>query len=224
MSEALQEAGSEELAEAQQTAAGLLPFTFARRFGVLVQAEPGADGRTVVACKTQPALSTLAEIKRFVQHPLVVRLVADEEFESLLSSTYARDSSAARQMVEDMGDELDLASLAESVPETEDEFVEVDSEGNVKKGGEARKAAGGKGAAGKGRARKPAARAKTAAAGAAAPAAKAADAPAKDAGADAEEVQTAPAESAEAPSEPAADDAPTASADETAGEDESAKA
>ncbi len=126
MSEALQEAGSGELTEAQQTAAGLLPFAFARRFGVLVQAEPGADGRAVVACKTQPALSTLAEIKRFVQHPLAVRLVSDEEFESLLSSTYARDSSAARQMVEDMGDELDLASLAESVPETEDLLEQED--------------------------------------------------------------------------------------------------
>ena len=37
-----------------------------------------------------------------------------------MTATYARDSSEARQMVEDLGDELDLASLANSVPETED--------------------------------------------------------------------------------------------------------
>ena len=39
---------------------------------------------------------------------------------TILSTAYSRDSSQARQMVEDMGDELDLASLADSVPETED--------------------------------------------------------------------------------------------------------
>ncbi|MEM1230818.1 MAG: type II secretion system ATPase GspE [Pseudomonadota bacterium] len=103
-----------------------MPFTFAKRFGVVLL-DPGSDrGPAVVACRTQPSLTTLAEIKRFAQRPITIRKVDDAEFDSLLSSTYARDSSQARQMVEDLGDELDLASIAQSVPETEDLLEQED--------------------------------------------------------------------------------------------------
>ncbi len=104
----------------------LLPFAFARRFGTLLLDETAEQGQAVVACKVQPSLTTLAEIKRFAGRPIKVRMVSADEFETLLGRTYARDGSAARQMVEDMGDELDLASLAESVPETEDLLEQED--------------------------------------------------------------------------------------------------
>ncbi len=106
---------------------------------------------------------------------------------------------------------LEGRESAPSIPESEDEFVEVDSEGNVKKGGEARKPAG------KGRARKPAAKA---AAGAAAPAKKEA-APAKKEAAPAEK-EAAPVENgAEAKADPAAEaeQAPSADAAEPAAAD-----
>ncbi|MFU8815849.1 MAG: GspE/PulE family protein, partial [Pseudomonadales bacterium] len=104
----------------------LLPFAFARRFGAVIVDETGDQGQAMVACKTQPSLTTLAEIKRFANRPTTIRMVTEEEFESLLGRTYARDSSAARQMVEDMGDDMDLASLADSVPETEDLLEQED--------------------------------------------------------------------------------------------------
>ena len=104
----------------------LLPFAFAKRFGVvLLDAEPGAD-RAVVASKGAPSLTTLAELKRLAGRPFSIRQVGEDEFDSLLTSTYSRDSSEARQMVEDMGDEMDLASLAEQVPETEDLLEQED--------------------------------------------------------------------------------------------------
>jgi general secretion pathway protein E len=100
----------------------LLPFAFARKFGVAITTTfADDDARPVdVAYRKQPDLTVLAELRRFAAAPIALRHVSDEEFESILSATYSRDSSQARQMVEDMGDELDLASLAESVPETED--------------------------------------------------------------------------------------------------------
>jgi len=104
----------------------LLPFTFARRFGAVLLDETTREGQVIVACKSQPGLTTLAEIKRFANRPIKVRMVGDDEFESLVGRTYARDGSAARQMVEDLGDDLDLASLAESVPETEDLLEQED--------------------------------------------------------------------------------------------------
>jgi general secretion pathway protein E len=105
----------------------LLPFTFARRFGVVITDQVGPQQQAMVACKSQPNLTTLAEIKRYAQRELVLRMVGEDEFETLLTATYARDASEARQMVEDMGDEMmDLASLADSVPETEDLLEQED--------------------------------------------------------------------------------------------------
>ena len=97
----------------------LLPFAFARRFGVVVVRELD-EGKLDVAAKAPPALATLAEIKRVTGRRFRLRTVAEGEFEALLTAAYVRDSSEAKQMVADIGDHLDLASLADSVPETED--------------------------------------------------------------------------------------------------------
>ena len=104
----------------------LLPFAFARRFGVVITGEIGPGDHVVVAYRTPPALTTLAEIRRYAKRSISTRAVQDGEFETLLNAAYARDSSEAKQMVEDMGDELDLASLAEWVPETEDLLEQED--------------------------------------------------------------------------------------------------
>ncbi len=98
-----------------------LPFAFARRFGVVVTSTmPDAGGQLTAACKTPPTLATLAEIKRVTKRPFTLKIVSDGEFEDLLTNVYMRDASEARQMVADIGDHFDLASLADSVPETED--------------------------------------------------------------------------------------------------------
>ena len=56
----------------------------------------------------------------------MLRGVSDEEFDSLLGQVYARDSSQAKQMVEDLGEEMDLTRSANSVPETEDLLEQED--------------------------------------------------------------------------------------------------
>ena len=109
----------------ENAAACVLPFAFARRFGVVITAATDACKAEVV-CAKQPMLTTLAEVRRIAQREISVRVAGDEEFERVLTETYARDSSEARQMVEDLGDELDLASLANSVPETEDLLEQED--------------------------------------------------------------------------------------------------
>jgi general secretion pathway protein E len=97
-----------------------LPFAFARRFGVVLCLKTNVDGTYEVAAKSQPRLSTLAEIRRIAKRPLLVRIVADDEFDQLLSAAYSQDSSEAKQMVEDLGGEMDLTSLASALPKTED--------------------------------------------------------------------------------------------------------
>ena len=109
------------------TPANLLPYAFARRFGVLITGLSEAHPHQVdVVFKLQPSLTTMAELKRYSQKPLHMRSVSEEEFEGLLATVYARGSNEARQMVEDLGDEMDLASLANSVPETEDLLEQED--------------------------------------------------------------------------------------------------
>ncbi len=105
---------------------GRLPFAFARRHGVAVTLADIGPGRADVVAVRPPPLTVLAELKRVVQRELVIRQVPEAEFEQVLNATYARDASEARQMVEDMGDEMDLASLAESLPQTEDLLEQED--------------------------------------------------------------------------------------------------
>ncbi len=124
--------GHGESSDAPEPREELLPFAFARRFGAVIVPNPtvSADGRGAhkadVVCKTQPNLNTLAEIRRLAKKEIAIRLVAEDEFERILTDTYSRDSSQARQMVEDLGEEMDLASLANSVPETEDLLEQED--------------------------------------------------------------------------------------------------
>ena len=105
----------------QADTASPLPFAFARRFGVVVT-NGGLLGEAVtVTCLSQPTLTVLAEIKRVTKRPMNIEIVARDEFEQRLTAAYVRDASEAKQMVADLGEHPDLASLAKSVPEGEGE-------------------------------------------------------------------------------------------------------
>ena len=51
---------------------------------------------------------------------IVVQKLSAVEFEAMLEAAYQRDSSEAQQIMEDIGNEVNLASLADEIPETED--------------------------------------------------------------------------------------------------------
>ena len=94
-----------------------LPFGFAKRFGVLLQAQ--ADGWLLyVNPQTPPA--ALLEVRRLLSAPFKVQKLQQTEFDALLEASYQRDSSEAQQIMQDIGNEVDLASLADEIPETED--------------------------------------------------------------------------------------------------------
>ena len=103
-----------------------LPFAFARRFGVVISNAAASHAELDMVAYQMPALRTLAEARRYLARPFKLRLVEQAVFDEMLAQAYARDSSEARQMVEDLGDEMDLASLADSVPRTEDLMEQED--------------------------------------------------------------------------------------------------
>lgn len=94
-----------------------LPFGFAKRYGVLVE---GTQENLLVLHKEGLEAAVVMEIQRFLAAPFNLQAINDDEFNRRLGLAYQSDSSDAMEMVEGLGDDMDLASLADSVPETED--------------------------------------------------------------------------------------------------------
>ncbi|MEZ5576280.1 MAG: type II secretion system ATPase GspE [Candidatus Competibacteraceae bacterium] len=102
----------------------LLPYAFAKRHGVLVVDEE--DGRVTVACRQGIGTRSLVELRRFLNTPLRPVLVPVEHFERMLQDSYEGDSDGAARMMEDLGDEMDLNQVAQSLPEPEDLLESAD--------------------------------------------------------------------------------------------------
>lgn len=94
-----------------------LPFGFAKRFGVLIE---GTQENVQLLHKEGVSASVIMEVQRFLAAPFRMQTISNDEFERRLGMAYQSDSSDAMEMVEGLGDEMDLASLADSLPETED--------------------------------------------------------------------------------------------------------
>src|SRR3990167_7837608 len=93
-----------------------LPFSFARRHGVVLLSE--CEG-PCLAYRPGVELVALAEAQRMIGAQLALRGLTQEAFEQALGQAYQHDS-ASMQLAEDIGGSLDLAALAEQVPENED--------------------------------------------------------------------------------------------------------
>lgn len=105
-----------------------LPFSFANRFKVVF--EPHDEG-SVLYYVEPLALNALQEVKRVVRQPFSLQALASEEFDTKLTQAYQRDSSEARQLMEDIGaDSDDFFSLAEELPQDED-LLESDDDAPI---------------------------------------------------------------------------------------------
>ena len=100
-----------------------LPFSFAKRFGIAL--DKRATG-FVAAHKEGLQPHIVSEVQRFLGAAFTLEVVSNDDFERILGQIYQTDSSDAMGMVEGLGDEMDLASLADSVPETEDLLEQED--------------------------------------------------------------------------------------------------
>lgn len=94
-----------------------LPYMFAKQHGVLLEA---AEQGLVLQHKAQPSLTVLCEVRRVVGKAFSCQPLDDEAFEALMAEAYQRDSSEARQLMEDIGNDMDFYTLAEELPENED--------------------------------------------------------------------------------------------------------
>ena len=112
-----------ETHEAPLGIAPRLPFAFAKRFGIVLDMQ----SQGLVAVHKEGVLPhIISEVQRFLGQNFILQAVADDDFERILGQIYQSDSSETMDMVEGLGDEMDLASLADSVPETEDLLEQED--------------------------------------------------------------------------------------------------
>ena len=94
-----------------------LAFSFAKRHQVLLD----TGEKPAILYHTQDTeFQVFAEVRRFLGAQLRLEEIELDKFESILTSAFQRDSSAAKQLMEDIGNESDLFSLAEELPSTED--------------------------------------------------------------------------------------------------------
>ena len=106
------------LAVASEAVPAALPFPFARRHGVIVTA---CDANAVhVAYRPGVGPRSLLELRRHFALPIALEPVSAQQFDALLQQTYENRRDQTMQVMEGLGDELDLASVAQQMPEPED--------------------------------------------------------------------------------------------------------
>jgi len=94
------------------------PYSFAKRNGVVLLYTP--DGKNIVHFKKGLTPAIANEVQRFLKQKPLFQLMPDDEFEHLLARHYDNSGAGASAMMDDLGDELDLADVADSLPEPED--------------------------------------------------------------------------------------------------------
>lgn len=108
----------------------VLPYSFAKRHKVVTLLK---DARGVhLLCIERPPFEIYAELKRRVKSPLLFHSMAERDFESALRQAYEKGQSAATQMVDDIGDEIDLSLLASEI-HTSTDLLEADDDAPVVK-------------------------------------------------------------------------------------------
>lgn len=102
-----------------------LPFSFAKRHGVLMM-PPVEGARVEVLYKTGVTAQALAEVRRFAGCGIQIKEVDIPTFDRHLSTTYQNDSGEAMQMIEGLGEEMDLGSLVDALPDSSDLLEQED--------------------------------------------------------------------------------------------------
>lgn len=101
-----------------------LPYGFARRYGVFLA--PDDQHQLTLYHREGLLAEVLGEVRRFSAMPFCCEQLLAEEFDLAMSKHYESNSSDAMQAAEDLGDNIDLKALANSLPETADLLEQQD--------------------------------------------------------------------------------------------------
>ena len=102
-----------------------LPYTFAKRHGVLLESAPGGGGLALVH-RPGIRVTALAEARRKARQGVVLEPVSADEFDARLTRHYEGETGQGVDIMDDFGDELNLEALADALPEPEDLLESTD--------------------------------------------------------------------------------------------------
>jgi general secretion pathway protein E len=122
------EDAEEIVAPQDEPAARALPFSFAKRHGVLIREV--TDGAADTVYRTGASPLSLAEARRFAGIPLRLTRVSSDAFDGMLQQTYEQGSHKAMQMVGDLDEHTDLLQVAQELPEPSD-LLESDDDAPI---------------------------------------------------------------------------------------------
>ena len=111
-------------AAAARAAHADLPYTFAKRHGVLLERD--AEGRLRLVHRPGVSVAALSEARRKARSKVVPEAVSADEFDARLTRHYEGETGQAADMMDDFGDDLDLDAIAEAMPEPEDLLESTD--------------------------------------------------------------------------------------------------
>jgi len=100
-----------------------LPYTFAKRHGVLLEQ---IDDELRLVHKPGVSMMTLTEVGRKAGQSMVMEPVSSDEFDARLTNHYEGETGQAIDIMDDFGDDLDLNQLADALPEPEDLLESTD--------------------------------------------------------------------------------------------------
>ncbi len=105
-----------------------LPFSFAKRHGILIR----KIGKESADAVYRPGVSpqSISEVRRFAGVPVNLSRVSVEAFDALLQESYEQGNQKAMQMVGGLDDEMDLSQVAQELQEPSD-LLESDDDAPI---------------------------------------------------------------------------------------------
>ncbi|MCQ8103837.1 type II secretion system ATPase GspE [Methylomonas sp. SURF-2] len=109
---------SGELTEPVSAARRMPGYGFAKRFGVVVVYNEAQQARVVY--RPDAPVTALLEVRRLLERAAPFEAVSERDFERRLQTAYEHKAGHARQMVDDLHENLDLSEMAQHLPKPED--------------------------------------------------------------------------------------------------------
>lgn len=94
-----------------------IPYSFAKKHGVLLRYE---GDQAFIVRRQDTSVIAIQEARRFLGRTAHHQLYTDQDFNQMLSSSYAGETGESQQVAAGLEDHPDLLSLADQVPEAED--------------------------------------------------------------------------------------------------------
>lgn len=101
-----------------RSAPARLAYAYAKRHQVLVG--PRSGDHVTVFCGPAAGRVAMLEVRRFLGEPVRFESVSEDDFAARLRQVYEQGGAESMQVADELGEELDLASVAQELAEPED--------------------------------------------------------------------------------------------------------